>query len=268
LALALIDQSDNLINQKEAGYDMKPASPRDGQAIGRLMDYISSRDLHAGHRLPSIKVLAGELKAAPHAVRDALLQAQTMGLVRVQPRSGSYVQSVNFAPLVEVFSRSLPPALKQADRNLFDLLEARRLIEAEAAAAAALRRRLGDLVPLRDALRGMYEDPHDYQHYITHNEAFHLGIARIAGNEVLVIMLRSLLALMRPTLGEHQPANWKDKGSEKRRRDSAEHEAIFEALLAGDAAVARTAMMAHLQDTTESLIPTPRSKTSKTGASA
>jgi DNA-binding GntR family transcriptional regulator len=55
--------------------------------------------------------------------------------------------------------------------------------------------------PLRDALRAMYEVPRDYQPYITHNEAFHLGIARIAGNEVLLIMLRCLLVLLRPTLG-------------------------------------------------------------------
>src|SRR5262249_13489130 len=121
---------------------MKSARPHNDQAIGRLIEYISSRKLEEGHRLPSIKELAEELQVAPHAVRDALLQAQTMGLVRVQPRSGSYVQAVNFAPLVEVFSRSLPRALTEEDRNLFDLLEARRLIEVELAGMAAARRRL------------------------------------------------------------------------------------------------------------------------------
>jgi GntR family transcriptional repressor for pyruvate dehydrogenase complex len=236
-----------------------------GPAIGQLIDYISSRKLGEGHRLPSIKDLAGELKVGPHAVRDALLQAQTLGLVRVQPRSGTYVQAVNFAPLVEVFSRSLPRALTQKDHNLFDLLEARRLIEVELTGMTAQRRRLGDLVPLRDALRGMYERPDDYPAYMTQNEAFHLGIARIAGNEVLVTMLRTLLALLRPTLGGAKPASWNDKGSDKRRRDASEHEAIFQALLAGDAAAARAAMAVHLQDTTESLIPTPATQTSKTG---
>ena len=243
----------------------KPARPK-GEAIRQLIDYIAQRKLREGHRLPSIKELAGEMHVAPHAVRDTLLQAQTMGLVRVRPRSGSYVQSVNFAPLVEVFAQSLPRALTQEDRNLFDLLEARRLIEVELAGLAAARRRLGDLVPLRDALRVMYANPRDYETYMTHNEAFHLGIARIAGNEVLLTVVQSLLALLRPTLGGRQPVTWKDRGSVKRRRDASEHEAIFEALLAGDAAAARAAMAAHLQDTTESLIPTSGIKTTKNGA--
>jgi GntR family transcriptional repressor for pyruvate dehydrogenase complex len=238
---------------------MKSASPENSQAISQLIEYISSRKLREGHRLPSIKELASEWRVAPHAVRDALLQAQTMGLVRVQPRSGSYVRKVNFGPLVEVFSRSLPRTLTQEDRNLFDLLEARRMIEVELAGLAAGRRRLADLVPLRDALGSMYEDSDDYESYMTHNEAFHLGMARIAGNDVLVTMLRCLLSLLRPTLGDRKPTTWKEKGSEKRRRDSAEHEAIFQAVLAGDAGVVRAAMRAHLQDTTESLIP-PRER--------
>jgi GntR family transcriptional regulator, transcriptional repressor for pyruvate dehydrogenase complex len=236
---------------------------RQGPVLGRLIEYISRRELGEGARLPSIKELADEWHLAPHAVRDALLQAQTMGLVRVRPRSGTYVQSVDFGPLVEVFSRSLPRALTQEDRNLFDLLEARRLIEMHLAEQAALRRRLGDLVPLRAALARMYEDPADYAAYMTHNEAFHLGIAQIAGNEVLRTILSCLLTLLRPTLGGRQPATWQDPRSEKRRRDAAEHEAIFQALLAGDAAAAKAAMLVHLQDTTESLIPTPPAKRSK-----
>jgi GntR family transcriptional repressor for pyruvate dehydrogenase complex len=243
---------------------MKSAS-RNEPALGQLIEYIATHKLSQGHRLPSIKELAGEWQVGPHAVRDALLQAQTMGLVRVQPRSGSYVQAVNFAPLVEVFARSLPQALTEEDRNLFDLLEARRLIEVELAGMAAIRRRLADLVPLRKALQSMYQDPADYESYMTHNEAFHLGMAKIAGNEVLLTMLRCLLALLRPTLGGRKPATWNDKGSEKRRRDAFEHEAIFQALLAGDAGATKAAMLAHLQDTTESLIPPAGTKNSTSG---
>jgi GntR family transcriptional repressor for pyruvate dehydrogenase complex len=180
-----------------------------------------------------------------------------MGLVRVQPRSGCYVQSVNFAPLVEVFAQALPRALSQQDRNLFDLLEARRLIEVELAGMAAARRRLADLVPLRQALQAMYESPEDYGIYMTHNEAFHQGIALIAGNEVLRSVLQCLLVLLRPILGERKPNTWQDEGSEKRGRDAREHEAIFQALLAGDPAAARAAMAVHLQDTTDSLLSAP-----------
>ena len=221
--------------------------------VQRLIDYIGSRNLEAGQRLPAIKNLATELQLPPHAVRDALLQAQTMGLIRVQPRSGSYVQVQNFAPLVDVFSRSLPQILSRCDPSLFDLLEARRLIELEVATMAGRRRRLADLVPLREALQGMYACPDDYNAYMAHNEAFHLGIAKIAGNEVLRAMLQCLLVLLRPVVNECQPHNWKENGCQKRDRDAREHEEIFQALLADDAAAVRRAMATHLQDTEVSL---------------
>jgi GntR family transcriptional regulator, transcriptional repressor for pyruvate dehydrogenase complex len=236
------------------------AVQNNGQGVRRLMDYVSRRKLLVGSRLPSIKELAEELELAPHVVRDALLQAQTMGLIQVRPRSGSYVQSVDFGPLVQVFSEFLPAALMQKDRNLFDLLEARRLIEVELAALAATRRRLADLLPLRQAIAAMYEPSADYESYMTQNQNFHLGIARIAGNEVLTGVLECLLVLMRPTLGERQPYTWKDEGSEKRRRDANEHEAIFQALLAADPEAARAAMAAHLQDTTNTLLPQPKAR--------
>jgi GntR family transcriptional repressor for pyruvate dehydrogenase complex len=118
---------------------------------------------------------------------------------------------------------------------------------------AGRRRRLADLVPLREALQGMYACPDDYNAYMVHNEAFHLGIAKIAGNEVLRATLQCLLVLLRPVVNECQPHTWKEKGCQKRERDAREHEAIFQALLAGDAETARTAMAAHLQDTEASL---------------
>jgi GntR family transcriptional regulator, transcriptional repressor for pyruvate dehydrogenase complex len=236
---------------------LTPSEQTDVPALDRLVDYINHRRLSEGHRLPPIKELARELHLRPHAVRDVLLKAQTMGLVRVQPRSGCYVQSVSFESLVEVFSQSLPRTLNQQDRNLFDLLEARRLIEVELVGMAARRRRLADLTALRQTLRVTYEAPEDYEAYVTHNEEFHLGIAKIGGNEVLREVLRCLLVLLRPILGDRKPSTWKDEGSRKRERDAREHEAIFQALLTGDPVAARAAMAAHLQDTTESLLATP-----------
>jgi len=223
-------------------------------AIQRLVTYIRDRRLAPGHRLPPIKELARELGLPPHAARDALLQAQTMGLVQVRSRSGCYVQPLNFT---EVYSSYLLKALPQGDRHLFDLLEARRLIETELAGIAATRRRMTDLVPLREAMTGMYESSDDYAAYMAHNEAFHLGIARIAGNEVLRPMLQSLLVLIRPTLDAHKPGTWKDELSLKRERDAREHEAIFQALLAMEPAAARAAMADHLRETAESLLPAP-----------
>lgn len=220
-----------------------------------LMEFVSRRKLVAGDQLPSIKELAKELGIRPHAVRDTILQAQTMGLLRVEPRSGVYVQSTNFSTVVGAFTRMLPLKITEKDARLLDVLEARRLIEAELAAMAASRRRLRDLVPMRDTLQHMYAEVTDYEAYIRYNESFHLQIAEIAGNQVLLNMLYQLIELMRDVLTERQPATWRDEQSDKREADLREHEAVYYALLAGNPSAARAAMLSHLRETTESLVP-------------
>src|SRR5262245_65102935 len=127
------------------------------------------------------------LEVKPTAVRDALLQAQTMGLLRILPRSGAYIQSLTYEPLVEAFNRTIEPALILADHNLFHLLDARRLIEIELAGRAALQRNLEDLLPVRRALGAMARIP-EAERRNDHGAAairFPTGIARLADNAVL-----------------------------------------------------------------------------------
>lgn len=230
-------------------------SPTIHPDVERLIGYISNQKLAVGERLPPIKELAKTFGVQPHAVRDAILRAQSIGLLCVRPRSGVYVQSINLSSPANPFLQAQPVSRGDKDANLLDVLEARRLIESELAGVAAARRRLTDLVPVRDALQQMYTDTADYERYIRHNEDFHLQIAAIAGNQVLQNMLRQLLGMMREVLLQHQPANWHEVRSAKRETDIREHEAVYHAILAGDPAGARAAMQTHLRDTTESLIP-------------
>ena len=72
------------------------------------------------------------------------MQAQTLGLVKVRPRSGAFVQSLTYGPLIEALAGTLEAGLVQVDHSLFHLLEARQLIEMELVALAAQRRRLED----------------------------------------------------------------------------------------------------------------------------
>lgn len=223
--------------------------------LKRLIEYISARGYTEGQRLPSIKDLSEILGLGTHAVRDALLQAQTIGLVKVTPRSGAYVQRVDLSCLVDALADALPRSVMRDEHSLLDLLEARRVIELELVAVAAVRRRLADLEPLRESIQRMYAEVEDYAEYLRQNETFHLGIARTAGNRVLEVVLTRFLELLRVDLAAREPATWKDLVSRKREIDVQEHEAIFAALLAGDPAAAREAMLAHLKDTTDTLIP-------------
>jgi DNA-binding FadR family transcriptional regulator len=247
-------------SQIAIGVSMSTTASTSQQLVRDLIGQIRSAGLVVGDRLPSIRDLAEQLGTGTNAVRDAMMQAQTMGLVKIHPRSGAFVQSLSYAPLVEALSNTLEASLLQVDHNLFHLLEARLLVEAELVALAAQRRRLEDLLPVREALDAMAFAASDEQPdaFAQADVAFHLAIANIAGNSVLTTMLQAMLGLLRPYLIR---LPWT---AERRRRTDASHGDIYRALVDGHIEQARAAMRAHLGMAYESLlsrvqsIPEPR----------
>lgn len=215
--------------------------------VRQLVEHIRSEGLSVGDRLPSIRQLAETFNVGTNVVRDALMQAQTMGLVKIHPRSGAFVQSLNYAPLVDALTHTLETSLMQADHNLFHLLDARRLIEIELVGLAAARQRVEDLLPVCQALDAM-KRTQDHGEFLEADVRFHLGIAQASGNPVLANVLHALLGLLRPYLAG---LPWTQ---ERRVRTDRSHAEIYHALLEGDAERARTAMREHVSYARESLL--------------
>lgn len=232
-------------------------SPPETDLVRELIHHVKTEGLTEGDRLPSIRALAEKFGVNPSAVRDAQIQLQVMGLIKIQPRSGAVVQSVNFAPLVNALNDTLEGALLQSDPSLFHLLDARQLIEVECATVAAQRRRLEDLLPLREALAEtistaeILNENSSNEEREKHYEAdlrFHLAIADLAGNPVLATMLRSLLALLKPHLTQ---IPWK---KERVKLTINAHLELFEALRSGDVEKMRTGMTEHAGMARDSLL--------------
>ncbi len=214
---------------------IQSSADRSQQLLRDLVRQIQADGLAVGDRLPSIRRLAARMGLGISAVRDAMMQAQTLGLVKVHPRSGAFVQSLTYAPLVDALADTLESSLLEVDHNLFHLIEARQLIEVELVSLAAQRRRLEDLLPVRETLEAMAaaiaED--SCQRFIEADVQFHLEIARIAGNSVLLTMLQAMLTLLRPYL---MRLPWT---AERQTRTDRSHSEIYDALIAGDAEQAR-----------------------------
>jgi GntR family transcriptional regulator, transcriptional repressor for pyruvate dehydrogenase complex len=223
--------------------------------VRRLLELIHQRELRVGDQLPNIRQLAEMLDVKPTAVRDALLQAQTMGLLRILPRSGAFIQSLTYAPLVEALTNTLEPALIQTDHNLFHLLDARRLLEVELVGRAAEHRKLEELLPVRQALEAMARIPEAERRneYVEADVRFHTEIARLAGNSVLLTIQQALLGLLKPHLAQ---LPWSPQRRQKTDRSHAE---IYSALVKGHANDARAAMAEHLGMAYQSLLQTVRS---------
>lgn len=211
-----------------------------------ILDLADDADLQVGDQLPSIRELADRLEVKPTAVRDALLQAQAMGVLRVLPRAGAFLQK---KPASGPAANGRPIVLPDDEHNLLHLLDARRLIEIELAGRAAERRRLEDLLPVRQALEAMLRLSEDSRaEFAGQDIRFHVEIARLAGNAVLFDVQRTLMEQLRIHLAEVP------RTLPQRRRTDRSHAAVYAALVAGNAEQARQAMREHLSLAYDSLL--------------
>ncbi len=212
---------------------------------------IQQRGLTDGDQLPSIRDLAEQLDVKHSVIRDALLRAETKGLVTIKPRMGAFLRLSPENPSVQPATKGpVSTALQTADHNLFHLLDARRLIEIELAGRAAERRQLEDLFPVRSALEGMLRWTPDAgpAAYVDLDIRFHLEIARLAGNTTLFMLQQSLMELLRPHLVDVP------RDASRQATTDQSHRRIYAALVRGDAEGARSAMRKHLSLAYDSLL--------------
>jgi DNA-binding FadR family transcriptional regulator len=209
--------------------------------VDELVAFIQRDGRGPGDRLPPIRELSRVLKVGRNAVRDGLLEAQTLGLVKIEPRQGVFVQSAAAGGRLNQMGRMIETVLSREEQNLFHLVDARLVVETEMAAEAARTRRPEDLLPLRQALEAVLSVGDDRLDYIEADENFHLTIARIAGNRVLFAFLEILWRLIRPAKS-NLLLSPKNRGLNDR-----EHRDLFECIVAGDAARARTKMDEHIR---------------------
>lgn len=224
------------------------ASSSASDVLGSIWSVIQEQGLRVGDQLPSIRQLAERIDVKPTVVRDALLKAESMGYIKLLPRAGAFLKASvpaglqNPAAGKTLLANAVQSALGAEDLNPLQLLDARRLIEIELAGRAAERRRLEDLLPVRRALEALMALPADAPRsdYVAGDIRFHVEIARVSGNEVLLALQRTLLELLRPHLNDVHPS------LQRRATTDRSHVAIYEALVAGNAEEARTRMRDHL----------------------
>ena len=234
-----------------------PTAGTQPDLVRDLIDVIRTESLAVGDRLPSIRALAERFGVTGSTIRDAQIQLQTMGMIKIVPRSGAVVRSVNLAPMVDAMAETLNSELSQAEPRLFHLLDARQLIEVECATEAARRRRTEDLLPIREALNetiatvktlGRNANAQACAAHFDADMRFHLAIADLAGNPVLTTMLRSVLELLKPYLVR---IPWTRK---RQQVTTNAHKAMFESLKSGDVDKVRDCMNEYTELARDSLL--------------
>jgi DNA-binding FadR family transcriptional regulator len=227
------------------------------EVTGRLRELIDSDRYHAGDRLPSERSLSEDLRVGRSTIREALRTLEALGLIELRQGRGAFVQAKDGSADEEFpfadWSRSYR-------WRIADVLEARVAIEQAAAALAARRRRDDDLTTMRTALDAFETAAASggLSALVLADLEFHEAIVECA-NPVLASLLKSMRSY-----------GIRSRTTSLRRRERWEtvrerHEAIYDAIAAGDAEQAAQRMESHLLEFARELgvnasAPTTREK--------
>nr|WP_315485845.1 FCD domain-containing protein [uncultured Undibacterium sp.] len=202
----------------------------------RILALIQDEDIAAGERLPSERDLASKLSVSRASLREAVLALELGGVLEVRGGSGVYL-----------CEKKVEEDIPEVGPGPFEVLSARRLIEAEVAAIAA---RVATDASIDAILKAVLAMEKHHEHYASNENAdrdFHLAIARATGNSALVGTMEYLWN-QRGRLWHRLKEHFQTE--ELRQLTLTDHRNILEAIVAHDPAAARRAMRAHLERVT------------------
>jgi GntR family transcriptional repressor for pyruvate dehydrogenase complex len=227
---------------------VKPADPRRLylQIAEKLRELITRADFAPNGRLPPERALAETLGVSRPSVREALVALELEGLVEIRMGSGVYVCATPHAQSGASLSQT------ELGDSLLDIMGARCVIEGSIAASVAPFCKAKDLKALRGIYNEMEREVEAGRIPVAADRAFHLAIAQMSGNEVLVRTVSSLFDARHSPLSEKLRGHFENESTWRAVPD--EHRVILEALEAHDAIQAQAAMQRHLKLSLERVI--------------
>jgi GntR family transcriptional repressor for pyruvate dehydrogenase complex len=211
--------------------------------VDQLQQSIESGVYPVGGRLPSERELAEELGVSRPVVREAIIVLESRGMLQTRHGAGVFVQSD---------AESTTGVNVDSDSGPFELIEARRLIEGEIAALAAALvtdRQIAEMQRMIDRIGDTGLDKGAREKA---DRAFHIALARVTDNDVLVGIVEKLWDMRyQSALCEYFFRRAREAGIEP---PVDEHQKVLDALKEHDAEAARLAMREHLARVTENLL--------------
>jgi len=208
----------------------------------RLREEIVQGTFAPSTDLPSEATLAERLGVSRPVVREAMRTLRTQGLVEVSQGRRARVKPADPQASID----ALDTLLRRSARLAPDLVEARRLLETETAALAARRARAEDLSELEQSIEDL-KSAASAEAACEADMAFHRHLAHASGNLVFAVLIQAL----RGPLLESLQKTFERAGADCALRG---HIPILAAVRAGDAQLAREAMLAHIDEAEQLLL--------------
>jgi GntR family transcriptional repressor for pyruvate dehydrogenase complex len=226
---------------------IKPAKLSDAIA-GYIQKLILEGTLQPGERLLSERDLSTKLDVSRPSLREALEKLIDLGLLRTDSQGSCHVS--------EALGQSIrdPLMLLMEDPEAtFDYLEFRSMIEGTASGLAAQRASELDRTEIKKHFGRMIE-AHRNDDPSEHAEAdadFHLAIYEATHNTVLLHIMRSMEAILRSDVFFNRKSIYEHRGGADSLLE--QHQAIYDAVMAGDRQAATEAAQRHISSTMETI---------------
>lgn len=161
------------------------------QLLNNLTDSLLEGEFKSGDKLPSERQLAELYSVSRPVVREAMQRLRERGLIHVVPGSGTYLRdssALDWARPLDAAGRSRAATTRQ-------LVEARGMLEAQAAAMAAERATPEDITNLAQAL-GAFDRAPGVIERARCDIAFHLLLAKASHNPVIEMMFGAIAPMI------------------------------------------------------------------------
>ena len=221
--------------------DLEPVRIDRVGLAGRIAELLRMKILDGiyeqGSYLPAEATLAEGHRVSRPVVREALRILSTQGLVEISQGRRTRVRHADSSASVEALSI----LFRRSRVSDSELIEVRKVLEVEIAGLAAERARRDDLKALEQAVKNL-KTARNVEQVVEADVDFHLHLARATGNEVFVLLLKTLRNLL---LGSVRKT--------ASRCPRSVHDKILGAVKQGDAPKARQAMQNHILQTKQFL---------------
>ena len=207
------------------------------EAILRIKNMILEGQLKPGDRLPREADLAETLGLSRNSLREAVRALALINILDVRQGDGTYVTSLDPNLLLDTLTFVVD---FHRDDSVLEFLRVRRILEPAAAAMAAQIVTPEQLDDMQRVIDGSPADSSP-EELVASDIEFHRLVSAASGNSVLASLIEGLAG---PT---NRARIWRGRTQPgAHERTIREHQAILDALVAGEPDLAHAAMVAHV----------------------
>ena len=156
--------------------------------IRQIRFLLDSGDLQPGDKLPAERKLAEKFQVARSQVREAFKKLEFYNIIKTMPQSGSVISAIESTALNSLIS----DILKMDNCDFHSLVEARSIIEINAAKLCAIRRTEEDLKMIESAMNNYNKKIKECGSALEEDLYFHRTIAEGSKNTVLKSMMMTI----------------------------------------------------------------------------